>query len=384
MGNALKFLGSSKGRHIVVALASLVYVFWSAREIAGLKTANRILNDRCAALAGRIPEPAPAEKMDFQPAGRIDNQAVSLQPGRTNQAPALVEEPERHALGRDSAPAAGRKKNRPQPNIADLPDLRSPAAGLLLSLDNGPLDQKIIALTFDGGSLCNAAAEILDTLSSRNVKATFFLTGEFIRRFPETVKRIVGDGHEAGNHTATHPHLTTYEQDHTQTALPGVSAVFLERELHLAEITFNKTTGRPFSPLWRAPYGEVNAALCRWAQAAGYLHVGWRQGPSWSHSLDCTDWVADKETKGYHSPQQVLDKIVNAAGEKPAGVNGGIILMHLGTERVEPDAQVHRVLGALIDRLRGRGYSFVTAGAMAAAAGADLSLLPRRPAMDHL
>ncbi len=68
--------------------------------------------------------------------------------------------------------------------------------------------QRRIALTFDGGSAANGTLHILDTLLSRNVKCTLFLTGDFIKRYPALVKRMIADGHELGNHSMHHPHLT--------------------------------------------------------------------------------------------------------------------------------------------------------------------------------
>ena len=129
------------------------------------------------------------------------------------------------------------------------------------------------------------------------------------------------------------------------------------------------------SPLWRSPYGEHNKVLCIWAQQAGYLHVGWREGQTWKQSLDSNDWVPDEETAGFHSPEEVYRKIMTLAEASPNGINGGIILMHLGNIRTKKDMQVYTCLGKLIDSLQNMGYRFVVVSEMMKESGVDIGLL---------
>ncbi|MCX7725309.1 MAG: polysaccharide deacetylase family protein, partial [Chitinispirillaceae bacterium] len=218
-------------------------------------------------------------------------------------------------------------------------------------ISNGPVNKKVVSFTFDGGSLANCANAILDTLQSRGVKATMFLSGEFIKKYPEIVKRIVSDGHECGNHTYSHPHLTTYQLNRKHRTLPDVNEVFLDRELLQTAELFFKVTGQKMVPFWRAPYGEFNNEICQWAYMAGYTHIGWRQGKSWFEGLDSNDWITDPDMPGYHTPQDFVDKIISIAKSKPYGINGGIILMHLGTNRKKVEDNIHNVLGVLIDSL---------------------------------
>jgi peptidoglycan/xylan/chitin deacetylase (PgdA/CDA1 family) len=251
----------------------------------------------------------------------------------------------------------------------------APIEGLPVSFDNGSTKNKVVALTFDGNGLNNAVGDILDTLKSRDVKTTVFLTGDFLRAFPAMVKRIVAEGHEAGNHTFSHPHLTSWAQDRTHTTLPSITEFFLCRELARTDSIFFTITGNHFPPLWRAPFGEKNRTICSWAQHCGYIHIGWRQGKTWRSGLDSNDWIADEETPGFHSPEEVLEKIIALAQNQPEGINGGIILMHLGTVRKDSKSQVHRILGRLIDDLKNFGYDFITISEMLKKSGVDLELL---------
>jgi peptidoglycan/xylan/chitin deacetylase (PgdA/CDA1 family) len=249
-----------------------------------------------------------------------------------------------------------------------------------VSFDNGATSLPLVSLTFDGGSLNNIAAAILDTLAAHEVKATMFLTGRFITNNKALVRRIVREGHEVGNHTYSHPHLTNWARDRAHTTKEGVSYTLVATQLEKTRRVFEEITGQSMTALWRAPYGERNRQICRWAQREGYLHVGWRQGRTWRMTLDTHDWVPDTATPGYRTPREVLDKILALSRSAEHGINGGIILMHLGTIRTPPAQRVHRILGTMIDTLQHAGYRFVTAGEMVRASGITL---PETPSPRH-
>lgn len=214
-----------------------------------------------------------------------------------------------------------------------------------------------VALTFDGGSgRTEETAEILDALRERSIRATVFLTGQFIRENPDAVRRMVADGHEVGNHTLTHLHLTTYARSYTHTTIEGVDSAVLTRELEGTEALFREVTGRDMAPLWRAPYGEVNGALRRWALEAGYVHIGWTSDYENRESLDTLDWVYDRSSRFYRSPEEIKGRVMNF-GKNRGGVSGGIILMHLNTRRTNDRAAL--IVGDMLDALAGRGYRFV-------------------------
>jgi len=244
--------------------------------------------------------------------------------------------------------------------------------GLPYTINNGSVDKKLIALTFDGGSNANAAIEIIDTLASRGVKSTMFLTGSFIRRFPKIVERLAAEGHELANHTMTHPSMTTYSETKKQTTRPEISRQTVINELTRAERLLAERTGLSFAPLWRSPYGEYNREICQWALDAGYLHIGWKKGRTWRENLDSNDWITDTNSPSFKTPDEVFYKIINMANQ-PLGVNGGIVLMHLGTERKERSMQVHLILGRLIDTLREMEYEAVTVSELLYQSEIDIS-----------
>ncbi len=227
----------------------------------------------------------------------------------------------------------------------------------IVSLERGRRDLPKVALTFDGGAEAGQSGQILDVLKQRGVSATFFLTGDYISRNPELVRRIVSAGHEVGNHTWSHPHLTTWNQSHRHDTLPGLDQALIERELNRTARAFEAATGRLMTALWRAPYGEVNDRLLSWAAGAGWSHVGWtRDDLGGRHTLDSLDWVSERSSRNYLTSGQIARRILSF-GSGGAGLNGGIVLMHLSTSRPDPGVTV---LGELVDALRANGYALVT------------------------
>ncbi len=233
---------------------------------------------------------------------------------------------------------------------------------LARDFSRGSLTDKKIALTFDGDYLENITVEILDILKQENVKCTIFLTGRYMRRYGDLVKRMAAEGHEIGNHSWTHPHLTTFEQNQLHNTLQEITPDVLQQELLKTAELYRQITGKQIAPLWRAPYGEQNAEIRNWAAAAGFRHVGWTVGRNWEDGMDTLDWVADKSAKIYHSADEIAEKILSFASNNSYGANGAIILMHLGTQR--NDDYPHLKLPFIIQQLKAMGYQLVTVSEM--------------------
>ena len=190
-----------------------------------------------------------------------------------------------------------------------------------------------IALTFDDGPSGAITEKLLDGLAARNVKATFFLCGYRIEKFPEIAQRMAEEGHELGLHSNRHDymqHMTTEE------ALDDLS----ECQSILTEVT--GVTAKLFRP----PGGLYSQDLLDASRELGLSIVFW--------SVDPHDW--DKEKSA-----QVLPYLLSHASA------GDIILMHDLTE--------HSVSAALsfIDTMYAKGYEFCTVSELAALSGETLS-----------
>ena len=277
--------------------------------------------------------------------------------------------PTRAALALEARPELTPAESRapaaaPGPIAASIPPAPPPAEirpvpPSVPDLTRGPSDRPDILVSFDGGSSDRGASAILDALAARGIRTTIFLSGEFIRRYPDLARRIAADGHEVGNHTDTHPHLTTYSGNGRQTTRLGIDRAFVVGELVRTARLFRETTGQTMAPIWRAPFGEHNAEIRRWAAEAGYWHVGWTGGRS---GLDGLDWVSDPRSRAYQPADRLLARLVSHAE------NGGIVLLHLGSDREEP---VAARIGMLFDGLRARGFRFARASEFLAREGYD-------------
>jgi peptidoglycan/xylan/chitin deacetylase (PgdA/CDA1 family) len=246
--------------------------------------------------------------------------------------------------------------NRPEPPppLAPLPVPAGPVkdwpgAGEALNLIRGPRGSHWVCMTFDGGSTAEVALEVLDALKERGIRTTFFLTGAFIQKYPDLVRRMDHDGHEIGNHTMDHPHLAPGGRRD-----PRWTKERFQQQLLLADALLLRLLGRPMDPYWRAPYGEQTTELRKWAEELGYRHVFWSEG------ADTLDWATTKERKLYRTGNVILDRLYTRM-ERDDG-DGLIVLMHLGSGRPEGDRPA-RVLGPFLDKALEEGWNFVNISA---------------------
>ncbi len=252
----------------------------------------------------------------------------------------------------------------PQPQPLPIPPV-PPALGSILpgaplwagagegfNLVRGPkatlTGQRRMVLSFDGGASDESAEEILDTLKSRNVRTTIFLTGTFIQKFPDLVRRMDREGHDLGNHTMNHPHFAPGMRRDAK----WIKERFQE-ELLSADLALYHVVGHPMAPYWRAPYGEQTKELREWAEEIGFRHVGWSVG------ADTLDWATSSEKSIYRNGDAVLERLHTRLSKRDA--DGLIVLMHLGSGRTETD-RPSKKLGAFMDRARQEGWQFVKVG----------------------
>jgi peptidoglycan-N-acetylglucosamine deacetylase len=186
----------------------------------------------------------------------------------------------------------------------------------------GSAGKRDVALTFDDGPGLYTP-QILGVLRRTRTPATFFVIGEWARRYPQLVRVEARDGFEVGDHTETHPFMSllsaTEQQAQIAAAAQGITRA-----------------GAPFPHLWRPPYGAFNTATLQVLRALRMLMVLW--------TVDTSD---------YARPGVARIVYVAVSGARP----GAIILMHDGGgDRAETVAALPRIIAAL----RRRGYRLVT------------------------
>ena len=130
-------------------------------------------------------------------------------------------------------------------------------------------EDKVISVTFDASWGGDKTMAILDLLDEYNAKATFFLVGIWVDKYPELVQEIHRRGHEIGNHSDSHPYMTKISESKMRQELQGMS----DKTEALIGV-------RP--KLFRPPYGDYNNKVVTVSRDAGYEVVQW--------SVDSLDW----------------------------------------------------------------------------------------------
>jgi peptidoglycan/xylan/chitin deacetylase (PgdA/CDA1 family) len=212
----------------------------------------------------------------------------------------------------------------------------APASGLLgTDWTRIPASSKVVALTFDAGANAAGLPSIESTLRAKGVRATFFLTGAWVRDFPASANMIVQDGYLVGDHSVSHPYFTQLSDAQVAAQVQGAQQAIL------------RANGADTRPLFRFPYGDVNSRVLADVNRLGYVAVRW--------TVDSLGWEG---TSGGQSVQSVTNRVLAAA--QP----GEIVLMHLGSNPNDGTTLDAAALPAIIDGLRARGYGFVTLQAL--------------------
>ncbi len=198
-----------------------------------------------------------------------------------------------------------------------------PRHGSLEVLYSVPLHQKAVALTVDLGTTATVASVngILQTLDRHDIKATWFVTGWFVRTHPDLTKKLASQGHHLANHTDKHPNCTAVSSARIEQELTTVEQLLAAQNLQMHE-------PRHFRP----PFGTYNRRAVDTAAGLGYRTVIW--------SATSVDYEA--RSRPDRCRQTILKHV------KP----GGIILVHA-------TAVTNRMMEGLVASLEKQGYKIV-------------------------
>lgn len=163
----------------------------------------------------------------------------------------------------------------------------------------GDTTQNTIYLTFDCGYENGNTEPILDALKKHDVKATFFVVGNFLETSPEIVKRMIAEGHTVGNHTYHHLDMSSIS-----------SMDAFKKETQDVENLFEQITGTTITKFYRPPQGKYNIENLKMAQELGYHTFFW--------SLAYVGWYQDKQPTKDEAFGKLLKRI------HP----GAIVLLH--------------------------------------------------------
>jgi peptidoglycan/xylan/chitin deacetylase (PgdA/CDA1 family) len=194
-----------------------------------------------------------------------------------------------------------------------------------------PSTQKVVALTFDAGNNDGGVASILATLRATGTPATFFLNGRWVQAYPTDARQIAADGYSIGNHSADLVHFGTLsDSDARQQILEGAQII-------------KSVTGRDPRPLFRSPFGDLDARTIKIVNSLGYGSIFWTAGTQ-----------GYLGTSGGQSVSSVATRVLGSL--QPAEI---VIL------EVQVNATDHSMLDAdalptIIRDVRQRGYQFVS------------------------
>ena len=175
---------------------------------------------------------------------------------------------------------------------------------------------KVLALSFDAAWGNEDTQTLIDILGSRGVKTTFFVVGDWVDKYPESVRALADAGHEVMSHSSHHDHFS------------GLSSEQIRADLRACSEKIEAITGAA-PRLFRCPYGEYDDHVIEAVRALGMEPIQW--------SVDSLDW---KELPAAEIRDRVLRQV------QP----GSIVLFHNAAKHT-PEA-----LPEILDTLLSNGY----------------------------
>ncbi len=180
--------------------------------------------------------------------------------------------------------------------------------------------EKKIAISFDAAWGNDDTGTLIEILARYNAKATFFVVGSWVDKYPESVKQLADAGHQIQNHSNGHPYMTKLSKEQ------------MVQELSACNEKIAKITG--VTPtLFRPPYGDYSNSVIEAVQSVGMYAIQW--------DVDSLDW---KDTA---TPESITKNVLNKAK------NGSIVLFHNDADHT-PEA-----LPGILEQLQAQGYEFV-------------------------
>ncbi|MEU7040815.1 polysaccharide deacetylase family protein [Streptomyces varsoviensis] len=194
---------------------------------------------------------------------------------------------------------------------------------------------KTLALTFDDGPSPLYTPRVLAVLARHGVRATFFMLGANVAKYPETVRQVAAAGHAIGNHSWSHPDLG------------ALRPAQVRDQIRRTQNVIGRTAGRK-PVLFRAPGGHFARAAMAECAALGLRPISW--------SVDPEDWSNP-------GSRVIADRVLANAG------TGSIVLNHDGTlsgsdvpehEGLADRTETIEALKVYLPRLKAAGYRFTT------------------------
>jgi peptidoglycan/xylan/chitin deacetylase (PgdA/CDA1 family) len=213
----------------------------------------------------------------------------------------------------------------------------------------GDANTKRLALVFTGDEFGESTEPILEILKPRKINASLFVTGNFLRQsaLRQLLTRAIAGGHYVGPHSDSHALYASWK-DRDKSL---ITEQFFKKDLQKNILDLRKVgalqKNRPV--LFIPPYEYHNRDQVKWSDTLGVTLFNFTPG-----SGSNRDYAKEGDPH-FVGAQKIYDDILVYEGKDPHGLNGFILLMHLGSGRKDP---LHPLLGPLCDELSKRGYAF--------------------------
>ncbi|MCL2598272.1 MAG: polysaccharide deacetylase family protein, partial [Paludibacter sp.] len=216
--------------------------------------------------------------------------------------------------------------------------------GATVKINSG---HKTIHLIFSADTAFEGGESILQTLNKNNVKASFFLTGNCLRKksLEPLIRKIIKQGHYVGGHSDNHLLYASWDNRQQSLVAPdSLIADLRQNRIELEKYGINTSQARYFLP----PYEYYNRENVRLIRSMGLIAINYTPG------IHTPADYTTPDMPNYKSSQELIDQLF--AFEKEHGLNGSIILIHPGTENSRTD-KLYLRLDEIIKQLKNKGYS---------------------------
>jgi endoglucanase len=221
------------------------------------------------------------------------------------------------------------------------------------AITRGDSTLKQIALVFTGDEFADGGQHIKTVLKKHKIKASFFFTGNFYRNpdFSTLIKDLKSDDHYLGAHSDKHLLYCSWEKRDSllvdkKTFLKDLEHNYIE----MAKFGISKSDAKYFMP----PYEWYNQKITDWTKEYGLQLINFTPG-----TRSNADYTIPNMGKKYVDSNTIYKSIINFEQQNNNGLNGFILLVHIGTHPDRTD-KFYMLLEKLINELISKNYKFLT------------------------
>lgn len=216
------------------------------------------------------------------------------------------------------------------------------------ALVRGDSTQRQLTLVFTGDTFADGSEHIRNVLKKHKVNGAFFFTGNYYRNpdFKASTLKLLEDGHYLGAHSDRHLLYCPWENR---------DSLLVSKAEFLTDLKANYKEMRHFgiskehAPYYLPPYEWYNNTIADWTSNAGLQLINMTHG-----TLSHADYTSP-EMPNYRTSQEIVSSILNFERKKASGLNGFLLLMHVGADPKRKDKFYYQ-LDALIIELKAREY----------------------------